>query len=571
MFNLSKTQRKIDNYIDLTKPEEDIPGILMENEQIEANDILEVCQFKKDPDRIFLLLLNKEKLIKSKSVKIEGIKDNQAKKVQCEICKLKFSKFNIKRHLASHSINKEKCKKCKKMFTSKIQLGNHHCNHCHLCGKEYDSKYKLNTHLKRFHHKDLKITTFKCDLCGKLYYSKDRLIEHIKVTHPNGKILSFVCDHDGKVFITKPLLSIHIKACHVLEKCKYCDNFFKKGSLKTHIKNVHGVTLTFDCKLCNYKLRTQKGLDYHMINEHKNQNECKFCDRKFKKRFMLNDHMIRMHSINQNDFRCEFCKKKFYIKSKLDQHIKATHPKGEIKKFICDYDGRIYFNRQDMHRHIKMHYSKVKCKVCNKESAAISMSSHMKTQHPKNSGVTCKICSKIFRTNYHLSDHLKSHNKQHECEICLKKFATRSNLNYHKRIHSNVNLFTCNVCQKGFKYEPAMRKHMRIHLKDRPKPFMCPKCEYSTDEKCNLVRHIKTHDNFDARQKMRMNNMKNPVKCDECVLFFSDKHKLKTHKKNIHSQNKILFQCDLCAAKLKHKSGIKIHLEKWCKMLFSKF
>lgn len=568
---MSKRQRTIETFIDLTESNEENENIVIESQQSKINVNSKKHDFKEDPEGNYLIILDSEEEHKPISVKIEDEALNGLKKydkVKCKVCKLTFQKQSIKNHLAIHFRKEDKCNKCGKIFISKSRFRRHDCNKiCHLCQKKFDSRALLRNHLRRFHHGDLKIATFTCDLCGVLYFTKMSLIEHMKVTHPNGKILKFICDHDGKIFVSKPKLTLHMRANHELRKCKHCDEYFKCYNLKYHMDKVHGDDTIIGCKLCKIKCFSRRGLEIHMTKQHGSLNECNICNRKFSQSILLKNHMIRMHS-EQNDFRCKFCQKKFYTKKHLDQHLKRLHSKGEIRKYICDYDGKIYYNRQDMHRHIKLHYSKVKCEICNKEMAAITLSSHMRFLHPTNPNIACKICSRMFKSEKYLKNHLKSHDKQHECDICQKKFGTNFVLKKHKETHTNTRKFVCKVCHKGFKYEPTLRNHMKLHLKNRPKPFKCPKCEYSTDEKGNLVRHIKTHDNFDKRQKKRMEKMKNPLQCDECKLFFSNKHVLKTHKDYVHSKN--IFQCDLCAAKLKYKSCIKIHFEKWCNKLYPK-
>ena len=98
-----------------------------------------------------------------------------------------------------------------------------HCKRCHCqslalkctsCTKVFGDSYALKVHM-RLHSSSERAN--KCHICGRAYLTKSKLNEHSKV-HILGKL---PCEHCNKLFADSKTLSVHKKVC---PKCPGADD-----------------------------------------------------------------------------------------------------------------------------------------------------------------------------------------------------------------------------------------------------------------------------------------------------------------------------------------------------------
>lgn len=139
--------------------------------------------------------------------------------VECPVCHKTVTKLSIVQHMKRHSgIKSYTCEKCASTFYTMAEL----CNH------------------KRWKHGK---TDFKCDQCD-FTSNKEQVMKRHRVKHCDQNIPCTIC---GRFFLSNKRLVLHERV-HFTEKkhgCSHCESrFFKRDSLRRHLKVKHSVTLT---------------------------------------------------------------------------------------------------------------------------------------------------------------------------------------------------------------------------------------------------------------------------------------------------------------------------------------
>uniref|UniRef100_A0A3Q0RCV8 C2H2-type domain-containing protein n=1 Tax=Amphilophus citrinellus TaxID=61819 RepID=A0A3Q0RCV8_AMPCI len=150
--------------------------------------------------------------------------------------------------------------------------------------------------------------------------------------------------------------------------------------------------------------------------------------------------------------------------------------------------------------------TKVKCKTDQRKSAATkSTSKEQETvEHGSRNVYSCKICKKMFDTEFGRSVHERSHKKCREAantaqtpsdeeETCapnekhpVNKKSTPSKNNNHQA-HKNAGRYTCTFCSKTFDFRFKFIAHMRIHTGE--KPYSCSICP----KKFRIAQSLQVH------------------------------------------------------------------------------
>lgn len=157
--------------------------------------------------------------------------------------------------------------------------------------------------------------------------------------------------------------------------------------------------------------------------------KCKFCNRICQHTY-LSRHMIAVHGekLKSKLHECKICGLKLFMKKWFDQHMELKHSDGKIKYFVCDFDGKTFESKGLLHGHMKIHFSTIRCKICNKYIKPVNMACHLRITHATEENYQCDICSKNFKSSDYLNAHKKLHDKKFECKICNKKFQWATNL-----------------------------------------------------------------------------------------------------------------------------------------------
>ena len=202
--------------------------------------------------------------------------------------------------------------------------------------------------------------SFKCDICELTYAKKQKLNKHTKKVH--GKNTSR----------GDPGIAMKI------DQCAMCNTEFeKKIAFNEHISNFDCKAIfdgkkSFNCDLCEKAFASQKNLNRHIKNVHKENtaaHRCQICNKYFSKKHGLKIHTAIAHEeikpFQWGPFLCNFCGSSFGVKSKLNLHIEAVHE--GTKPFQCHLCDSKFLFQKTMSMHMKVHYVQMSKKISTRE------------------------------------------------------------------------------------------------------------------------------------------------------------------------------------------------------------
>lgn len=166
------------------------------------------------------------------------------------------------------------------------------------------------------------------------------------------------------------------------------------------------------------------------------------------------------------------------------------------------------------------------CQLCNKEcKASSSYFYHMKHFHKRSKEHECDVCGKRFGTKACLVQHKTVHSNvsPYECKECTKKFRSKASLYIHKQTHVGVKGWSCQQCQRSFRWKTHLLRHAKRHADE--KNNVCEICGRGFSVHCDLLRHARTH-------------AAGNYSCQKCGVKFAQMRYLKAHMEKKHSSKK---------------------------------
>ncbi|XP_030033811.1 protein suppressor of hairy wing isoform X2 [Manduca sexta] len=237
---------------------------------------------------------------------------------------------------------------------------------------------------------------FNCFYCNKQFVVFDELRAHVTTGHHDVTFMAIIKNivrpHDR---IKADISNLSCKICQ-----KRCDN------LEEAIKHLEGHDIRF-----NYDDKLLKPTD-----------------------------CLLTYNLSDGKFSCVVCKAEFHFFKTLTKHMNE-----HSTNYVCDVCGKCFLLSERLKAHTQVHASNasVNCDMCGKSCATSGrLRSHKRHHHKKRSHV-CGICNQSFPTFRERMQHLEDvHNRSPlnlTCKICTKKFKTTSHLGCHMRTeHYNI-------------------------------------------------------------------------------------------------------------------------------------
>ncbi|XP_059056476.1 zinc finger protein 317-like [Achroia grisella] len=219
---------------------------------------------------------------------------------------------------------------------------------CHICNKVFQTFILLNRHM------NVHFSNAVCETCGAGFMTHQRLIQHKEIHLPGG----YPCNKCPKIYTTNSNLKYHIEKAHEgatkmrMLRCAHCSERFPEHFKKLkHLKEVHGITFTFECEVCKSIFSSRRALTMHTNKFHTQKTQCEICKKCFSCVSTLKKHMI-CHTGERN-FVCILCQKAYRHQKSLRQHMR-THIQGnDYVKFTCTECGNGFPNRNEFNKHVR--------------------------------------------------------------------------------------------------------------------------------------------------------------------------------------------------------------------------
>ncbi|XP_041820709.1 zinc finger protein 568-like [Chelmon rostratus] len=187
--------------------------------------------------------------------------------------------------------------------------------------------------------------------------------------------------------------------------------------------------------------------------------------------------------------------------------------------------------------------SKTPCKVCGVWYKMLGSLIKHAWSHVEEPQSVCGVCGEHFESVEELKEHLRNHQKTHDCSYCEKSFLTIAGLNYHTTLHTGNRPFTCDVCNKTFAHTSSLSVHRWVHVAD--KPHKCDTCPKAFGLKAQLRAHRKVHTGRDKYH------------CNVCGKSLYDMRSLTRHKATHSGERR--YGCEVCGKRFKLSSTLKAH------------
>ena len=186
----------------------------------------------------------------------------------------------------------------------------------------------------------------------------------------------------------------------------------------------------------------------------------------------------------------------------------------------------------------------------------------MNTSKPK----VCPICNATFASSNTRSTHIRFIHKEEKkvlhnytlpekikCHVCNYETNTKGNLQRHiKQLHKEASSqieIHCKICTFKTKAgDGVLRKHVKnVHIREGKEKYDCSICSKSFDQKGNLKEHM---------LGVHLANKK--FKCSLCDYEGNRKENLKMHMRGVHEN--LTYNCSKCEFKCKSKEYLKNHI-----------
>ncbi|XP_045781736.1 zinc finger protein 250-like [Maniola jurtina] len=359
------------------------------------------------------------------------------------------------------------------------------------------------------------------------------------------------------VIVNRPPKTVKRPETVIIEKNKNYTNIetVLAHSTATPIRSHDGFAYT--CCFCTEQYTDPAELKQHTLMTHDNSDE----RRDFMKKQCTLDYVLKL---DITLLKCKECDENIDTLEGLFDHLQNEHNKlihtdaknqmipfkfddGELKCVVCSL---VFSKFKVLLEHMHTHYKNYECDVCGFGSITRKLMTYHKLTHEAGS-FECSDCSKVFKTRSRLRSHMsvvhKFKSMPNKCGICKQRFRSNPLKDKHMiAVHGMSPVIRkCYACDKTFPKQNLLLRHIKnFHLMERR--FACTECEMTFFEKRTLEHHMLTHTG------------KKDFQCDVCLKWFTRKYALIEHMR-IHNNDR-RFTCLQCGRGFVQKCSWRGHM-----------
>ena len=484
-----------------------------------------------------------------------------------------------------------KCKDCQYTCKEQISLKRHvKINHnrmryaCDKCKFEAIYKSDIAIHQKSAHkEEDRRIIGIGCKSCksGEIHTqcSVVRTRGFVRWDSQMNKHLKCIeCSFETGL----PLyLKNHIKLVHAgnsdqskILNCLHCEFQTLNGlSLKNHLRSLHEKKTRFYCSKCDYKSFYSHYIAQHIKSNHKNEGaevnvlKCQSCKSKDFKCIcnkMLKKTLQRPTDYSQfepKSLKCPSCEFTSNFVSSLNFHKRTQHVNDEW--YFCNICDTKSYSKQKVAIHIQLKHNdrvgaiakQIGCLQCKSstdhEQCEMNVNPTKPRTNVKNRGTeNCKdidcdynsVKQKYIAIHQRLNHGDEAIPKEGilKCILCEFETNRKTILERHiKSVHNKEVRFECSFCGKKSFYRQTIILHIDVYHKNNEARLLvigCTQCIKNNPHlKCDSIREIKEN-----KQALATKDVKDQkwdmsmLNCDECAYTTKKRTRIINHQKNRH-------------------------------------
>lgn len=300
---------------------------------------------------------------------------------------------------------------------------------------------------------------------------------------------------------------------------------------------IHVITDDKACKSEKQALKTLKLRSQTRKRRRKTQCDakCPDCDKRFTNVTTFNVHLkdlrkvmcvnckmivpiesyvnhVRRHKVVAH--MCKSCTRIFHCKNMYLKHKHSCRFKGSL---VCSECKKCFPSEHNLVSHVASKHTTKVCSSCGKKFSKLCYKHHSKVcadSKPVGGVYICDYCSKEYNFKNALKLHIRFTHLigwEYQCEQCGKKFSNPAHLREHDNTHNRVeDRYICSVCGSKYSTRRGYERHYKRHFDSEGvltnqeprkkrianKLYMCLACNYTTEYKRTLEKHLKTKHNI---------------------------------------------------------------------------